>query len=63
MSDTPAHNPAYEGARWAYTAYVLNPEIAAKRGITEADMIGFASVPYKFESRCGLPLMRTGVGP
>ena len=45
------HNPAFEGARWAYAAYVLNPKIAADRGITEADMIGFASVPYKSEPR------------
>ena len=43
------HNPAFEGARWAYAAYTLNPKIAAERGITQADMIGFASVPYKSE--------------
>ena len=45
------HNPAFEGARWAYAAYTLNPKIAAERGITQADMIGFASVPYKSEPR------------
>ena len=45
------NTPAFEGARWAYAAYVLNPKIAADRGITEADMIGFASVPYKSEPR------------
>ena len=48
---TLTHNPAFEGARWAYAAYVLNPKIAADRGITEADMIGFASVPDKSEPR------------
>ena len=48
---TMTHNPAFEGARWAYAAYTLNPKIAAERGITQADMIGFASVPYKSEPR------------
>ena len=51
QDDPMTHNPAFEGARWAYAAYTLNPKIAAERGITQADMIGFASVPYKSEPR------------
>lgn len=33
-----------DAAAWSYAAYLICPDVAASRGVTESDMIGFASV-------------------